>query len=202
VPLPEKLAGVSVKIKDSSGMERAAPLFFVSSSQINFLIPSGTSAGNATVTVIGEGGQTVKDGTIIIDDVTPALFSANSTGSGVAAALVLRVKSDGSQIYESVVQRDENNNLVAAPIDLGPETDQVFLILYGSGIRGNSNPGDVRASYGLHALPVVFAGAQGGFVGVDQVNVLLTRDLPRRGEQDVELTVAGRRANKVRINIK
>lgn len=202
LPLPTTLASVSVKIKDSGGVERAAQLFFVSSSQINCLIPSGTSMGNATVTVTDAGGRTIIEGKMIIDDITPGLFAANSTGSGVAAAVVLRVKADGSQAYEPVARLDKSNNLVAAPIDLGPESDQVYLILYGSGIRGNSNLRDVNALYGIRGLPVVFAGAQGGFEGLDQVNVLLPRDIPTRGEQNVELTVAGRRTNKVRINIK
>ena len=202
LPLPTTLAGASVNIRDSSGVERAAQLFFVSGSQINFLVPSGASMGNASVTVTGPGGQPVINGTLIIDEVTPGLFAANSTGSGLAAAVVLRVKADGSQVYEPVVRLDENNKQVAVPIDLGPETEQVYLILYGSGISGNSNPKDVSAVYGIRGLPVVFAGAQGGFPGLDQVNVLLTRDIPMRGEKDVELTVAGRRTNKVRINIR
>jgi len=49
LPLPTSLAGVSVIITDSSGVERKAPLFFGSPSQINLLIPSGVSMGNATV---------------------------------------------------------------------------------------------------------------------------------------------------------
>jgi len=32
--------------------------------------------------------------------------------------------------------------------------------------------------------------------------VLLPQDIPTRGEQNVELRVAGRRTNKVRINIR
>jgi len=202
LPLPTTLAGVSVKIRDSGGVERATQLFFVSGSQINFLVPSGISMGNATVTVTGEGGRTIIDGTLIIDDITPGLFAANSSGSGVAAAVVLRVKADGSQSYEPVARLDENNNLAPVPIDLGPATDQVYLILYGSGIRGNSKLGDVRAVYGIQGLPVVFAGAQGDFPGLDQVNVLLSRDITTRGEQYVEVTVAGRHTNKVRINIR
>ncbi len=202
VPLPTALAGTSVNITDGSGMERAAPLFFVSASQINFLIPSGISLGNATIKVTGPGGQSNAVGTMIIDDITPGLFTANSSGSGVPAAVVLRVRGDGSQAYEPVARLDENNKLVAVPIDLGPDTDQVYLILFGSGIRGNSDLREVSAIYNIHGIPVVFAGAQSIFDGLDQVNVLLPRNLPTRGEQDVELTVKGRRTNKVRINIK
>src|SRR5262245_39385422 len=34
-PLPTSLAGTTVKVKDSAGVERLAPLFFVSPGQIN-----------------------------------------------------------------------------------------------------------------------------------------------------------------------
>src|SRR5207244_5258607 len=34
-PLPTSLAGTTVKFRDSAGVERLAPLFFVSSGQIN-----------------------------------------------------------------------------------------------------------------------------------------------------------------------
>jgi uncharacterized protein (TIGR03437 family) len=49
---------------------------------------------------------------------------------------------------------------------------------------------------------VIFAEAQSDAVGVDQVAVLLPRRLAGRGEVDVLLTVDGKMANPVRINIK
>jgi len=45
LPLPTQLAGVSVKVRDSAGEDRLAPLFFVSPEQINFQVPRGTAAG-------------------------------------------------------------------------------------------------------------------------------------------------------------
>jgi uncharacterized protein (TIGR03437 family) len=47
-----------------------------------------------------------------------------------------------------------------------------------------------------------FAGAQGEFVGLDQVNALLPRSLAGRGEMDVELVVDGQGANAVKVNVK
>ena len=44
-------AATTVRVKDSSGTERSAPVFFVSQNQINFQIPQGTVSGTATVTV-------------------------------------------------------------------------------------------------------------------------------------------------------
>jgi len=51
------------------------------------------------------------------------------------------------------------------------------------------------------AAPVSFAGEQ-GLPGLDQINVALPRALAGRGEVDVILTVDGKTANIVRINIK
>jgi uncharacterized protein (TIGR03437 family) len=52
VPLPTTLGGVQVKVKDAAGVERNAPLFFVSAGQINFLVPQGTGNGTANLTVL------------------------------------------------------------------------------------------------------------------------------------------------------
>jgi hypothetical protein len=56
-PLPTQLAGTTVSVKDSAGVERFAPLFFVSPDQINYLIPEGTLPGTATVTVTSGDGK-------------------------------------------------------------------------------------------------------------------------------------------------
>ncbi|NOT59989.1 MAG: choice-of-anchor D domain-containing protein, partial [Acidobacteria bacterium] len=43
--LPTTLGGTTVRVRDSAGTERLAPLFFVSPGQINFLMPQGTALG-------------------------------------------------------------------------------------------------------------------------------------------------------------
>ncbi|MBI1761407.1 MAG: hypothetical protein HYR56_08230, partial [Acidobacteria bacterium] len=45
VPLPFTLAGTNVRVSDRLSAERFAPLFFVSSQQVNYLIPAGTATG-------------------------------------------------------------------------------------------------------------------------------------------------------------
>jgi len=94
--LSTTLGGVQVQITDSAGVTRNAPLFYVSPTQISFQDPSGASAGAATITVLLNG-STVGQGTTVVEQVTPGLFTANSNGQGVAAAIALRVKADGSQ---------------------------------------------------------------------------------------------------------
>jgi uncharacterized protein (TIGR03437 family) len=49
---------------------------------------------------------------------------------------------------------------------------------------------------------VSYAGPQGDFVGMAQINARLPRSLIGRGEVNLELTIDGTIANAVRVNIK
>lgn len=200
-PLPTSLAGSTVRVRDSVGTERLAPLFFVSAGQINFLVPTGTALGTATITVTNSNGATAA-GTINITSVAPGLFAANANGQGVAAAVAFRVRGDGSQSFEAATRLDTaTNRFVSVPIDLGAASDQVFAVLFGTGIRHRSSLAAVTAQVGGTPAQVQSAGAQGG-AGVDQINVLLPRTLIGRGEVDIVLTVDGKTANTVRVNIR
>src|SRR5262245_15869733 len=135
LPLPTMLAGTTVRVRDSAGVEHLAPLFFVSPAQVNYLMPERAAAGRATVT-ISTGNGKVSLGLSQLAAVAPGLFAANANGQGVPAAIAVRVTGDGTQSSEPVAQFDAaSGGFVPLPIDLGPETDQVFLILFGSGIR-------------------------------------------------------------------
>jgi uncharacterized protein (TIGR03437 family) len=197
-PLPTQLGGVSVRVRDRTGTERAAPLFFVSPSQINYQTPSGTAQGPAIATV-----SSGAVGVVEIASVAPGLFSANANGQGVAAAVALRVRADGSQSFEAIARFDSaQSRFVATPIDLSNPAEQVFLLLFGTGFRHRSDLSGVRAQIGGVNVEALFAGAQGDFVGLDQVNLRLPGTLAGRGEVDVVLTVDDKTANTVRLNVK
>ncbi|MGH9842983.1 MAG: hypothetical protein ACREEM_29955, partial [Blastocatellia bacterium] len=204
-PLPTTLGGSTVKVRDSAGTERLAPLFFVSPTQINYQIPRGTATGQAMVTITS-GNSVAAAGVALIAMVAPGLFTVNASGQGIAAAVALRVKADGTQSFEPVAQFDPaQNKFVATPIDLGPETDQVFLLLFGTGVRNRSALSVVSARLGGPNgvdAQVSFAGGLDGFVGLDQVNARLSRSLIGRGEVDVTLTVDGQTANTVKVSIR
>ncbi|HMY75602.1 MAG TPA: SBBP repeat-containing protein, partial [Blastocatellia bacterium] len=55
--LPTELAGTKVRVTDSAGTERLASLFFVSPTQINYLLPAGTALGEATITISSASGD-------------------------------------------------------------------------------------------------------------------------------------------------
>ena len=131
------------------------------------------------------------------------VFSADSTGTGIAAANIQRVAGDGKQTFENVAIYDPvQSKMVAIPVDLGPATDQVFFVLYGTGIRFNSGLSNVKASIGGLDAQLFYAGQHCCYVGVDQLNILLPRTLAGRGDVDVVISVDGKVANTVKLNMK
>lgn len=202
IPLPTNLGGTQASVKDSAGNERPAPLFFVSPTQVNYLIPQGTVSGNATVTITNWSGI-VSRSTVQVNAVAPGIFAANANGRGVPAAVVERIRANGSRNTEPVARFDQaQNQFVALPIDLGAADDQIFLALFGTGFRFRSSLSAVTATIGGATAEVTFAGAQGDFVGLDQANIRINRSLMGRGDVDVVMTVDGQTTNTVRVNIK
>lgn len=201
-PLPTNLAGTTVKVRDSAGVERLSPLFFVAPTQVNYLIPPETATGAATITITSGGGA-ISIGAAQIANVAPGFFTANASGQGVPSAVAIRVRQDGSQSVEPVAQFDQaQNRFVPLPIDLGPPADQVILVMFGTGMRNVSSPAAAALTIGGVKADVLYVGAQGGYVGLDQINAQLPRSLIGRGEVDVALTLDSRSANTVRISVK
>jgi uncharacterized protein (TIGR03437 family) len=201
-PLPFTLADTSITVQDSRGAQRPAPLFFVSPGQNNFQIPQGTATGNGIV-LIAIDGQLYADSRVAINSTAPGLFAANANGQGVAAAVILRVKADNSQSFEAVAEFNQAmNKFVARPIDFGPETDRLFLLLFGTGVRGRASLNSVALQIGGTSIPAQFAGPQGSNVGLDQINLELPRSLAGRGEVNITGTIDGNSINTVTMAFK
>ena len=199
--LPTTLAGVSVTMQDTAGKARQAGLIFISQQQINYVVPLETAPGTATVTINQNGGA-IASGPVLINTVAPGVFSADGSGHGLAAALVQRVHADGTQSYEPVAQFDQTQkHFVPVPIDLSSKTDQVFLLLYGTGLRSRSSLSAVRATIGSAMISPTFAGPAPDFPGLDQVNLRLLGTLAGSGQVEVSLSVDGFAANTVLLSI-
>jgi uncharacterized protein (TIGR03437 family) len=190
LPLPTTLGGTSVTV---NGL--AAPLFFVSPSQINFLMPPQVGLGAANIVV-----RTVTDvyslGTAEIVPAMPALFTANATGIGEAAALAT---TDGV-VFQTM------------PFDVTLNGRANILLLFGTGFRraaaehpndGNGVAEAVTATIDGQAARVLYAGAQGSLVGLDQLNLEIPPNLAR-GERSVEITLSvnGLATNRVTVRVR
>ncbi len=200
LPLPTEIAGTSVRVRDSLGVERLASLFYVGKLQVNYQIPVGTAEGYATVTITNGNGE-IFTSAVNVMGVTPGIFTANQTGSGVAAASVLYVTGTNRRSESTATCDTNGQNCIARQIDLNSATE-VHLELYGTGLRNNSGLANVTVTVGGVAVPVQYAGPQCCFIGLDQINLLIPKTLAGRGEVEVRLTIDSSAANPVRINIK
>lgn len=202
LPLPTEIENTRVTITDSDGTERQAMLLFISPTQVNYILPANLALGPAIVRIWGRDGHTSTE-LIQIEPITPGLFTADATGRGVAAANVQRVKANGAQTYEQVSQFDTaSGRLMPMPIDLGVATDSVYLTLFGTGVRNCRVLENVSATIGGVKANVTYVGSQNSFVGLDQINIMIPRELAGRGDVDVVLNVEGKPANVVKVKIK
>ncbi len=195
-PLPAEIAGTRVVVTDAAGFDRTAALFFVSPQQINFEIPPGTAAGLAQVTVFFEGSVMAR-GTVRVRDASPGLFAANANGQGVAAAQIVQAE-EGQTTQRFVFSDAPAGSRMAVPIDLGDADRRSVLVLFGTGIRGG---GLIEVLVDGERQQVLFADAQGQFIGLDQVNVELSSTLAGAGLADVVVVVDGFPSNAVEILI-
>ncbi|HMV46267.1 MAG TPA: hypothetical protein PKD31_00745, partial [Blastocatellia bacterium] len=185
LPLPAVLGGTSVKIAGKS-----APLFFVSPSQINLQVPSGISAGAATVEVFSNAAATpIATGTVTVAEASPGIFTVGATGRGQTIAL----NSDFS---------------INAGFDLfpgsRPEAAGNYVSIFATGI-GATNPavadgqaapgstvatgvGATTVTIGGIPVQVLFSGLAPGFVGLWQINVLLPENLPTNAATSLRVT--------------
>jgi uncharacterized protein (TIGR03437 family) len=186
------LRGVRGVLRSSTGVETAVPWFFVSPGQGSFLVPAGTATGSTTLKI--ESGERRWGFPATIAATSPGVFTANGSGQGVPAAVILRVTPDNARSTEFPFVAGAGG-FVAAPIQFG--ADRLFLDLYATGVRGST---DVQVVVGSETLTPLYAGAQPQFIGLDQVTFELPRTLAGAGKVEVTVVSGGVRGNTVELN--
>lgn len=181
LPLPTTLGNVSVLVDG-----KQARLFVISPNQINYQIPADTPAGTASV-VITINRQIVSQGSVNVSSVAPSIFTANASGQDVPAGAVLRIRANGQQVFEPLARFDATaKKFVATPI-VRRAGEQVFLILFGTGLKqaansdgnpANGSAENVQVTVGGVTAPVAFAGKAPGFAGLEQLNIRIPDNAP------------------------
>jgi uncharacterized protein (TIGR03437 family) len=198
IPLPTHLGGIRLHIRGSDGVDQLAPLLYVSPSQINYVLPSGTLGPFAALSIERDGTPFVERAVSVpFDPFAAALFVRSPSGLAVASAI--RVAKDGTRTDVPVVQCSASG-CSAVPIDVtdGP----VYLSSYGTGFAVNVDgilftPGQFIGSCDVNeqAVRILYAGPQGQFPGVDQINIKLPTSLAGSGDTAIDCF------SKVHINV-
>jgi uncharacterized protein (TIGR03437 family) len=205
-PWPTTLNAIMLMVRDSTGVQRAAPLFYVSSGQINFQVPPGTATGEASLSLIA-GGHTSDVGSMQVSAYAPGIFWSRGTyGEHIAAATAIRVGPDGTQTNLPVSACSGDGSCQEAYIPLSTANGRpVYLSLFGTGFAGASGA-EVTAAAGDIEIPITYAGPQGGTPGLDQINLrlppeILNRVDPYFGIVAITVSVHGIAANTVWIAV-
>ncbi len=164
VPLPTTLAGTTIKVRDSNGVERLAPLFFVSGGQINYHIPPGTATGIATVTITnGNGVGAINTMEVRAD--APSIFTANASGTGPAAAV--DALTGTAAPFNAKRAGGEPNIIAVFGTGLGTDATDVDANVNGS----------VTARIDGNPVTLWYAGRAPGYIGLNQFNVELPANI-------------------------
>ena len=196
----DALDGTTVEITDAAGHTSRAALQYVSPGQVNFLAPADLAQGEAQLEIRNDSGQ-IGALKVKVQPIAPGLFAADATGTGLAAATVLKVFENGSRA-NSLVADCSTGTCARVPIDVSGSGDRIFISLYGTGISGRSSLDAVTVQIGDIPVEVLYAGPQQQYPGLDQVNIEAPASLAGRGELNLKMVVDGHPANAVTIFVK
>jgi uncharacterized protein (TIGR03437 family) len=171
----QRLTGATLKLRDAAGASFNLELTFSGPTQINFIVPPNVGKGAATMIVTSATG--VAEFPVTIAAITPGLFSANGAGQGLAAAQALIV----------------NNDKTVTVLTVG---DGPIPVRAGTEIRGRAQNAVFVSIAGL-PVEVLYAGPQGFFPALDQINVRVPLSVGGFGNSDIRLVVDGQPANVV-----
>jgi uncharacterized protein (TIGR03437 family) len=184
-PLLTNFAGVSVSV---NGL--AAPILFVTPTQVNFQVPWETKVGSATVVV--NNGQASNSVVVPVLAAGPGLFET-STGHAVVLNSDFKMNTSGNPAKEGT-------KVMAYLTGSGPVHPALA-----DGAPAPANPtanatSSCTATIGTTTAEVSFAGLAPGFVGVMQVNILVPNNLGP-GDYPLTVTVDGQDSNTASISV-
>jgi len=191
IPLPAAMAGTTVTINGY-----AAPLYYVSDTQLNVQIPYGLATNFPVQMRIDNNGQHITSD-FRISATAPAIFATNSQGTGQGAIL-----NTSYQLADS-----------SHPATPG----STYLLIYGTGLGAVSNPPAAGApalssplsqtgtlpqvTIGNVQTTAAFSGLAPGYAGLYQVNVLVPASVAAGSAVPVWISIGGANSNTVTIAV-
>jgi uncharacterized protein (TIGR03437 family) len=176
------------------------PLDFVSTGQINALIPYDTPVDTIQLLTVVHAGIPSPAETLVVAPAQPAVFTQDQTGDGPGVIMV--VKPDGTQFL----------NTSSAPATAGDA-----LVIYGAGLGvvtpaipdGSAAPSSplsrttnpIAVTIGGQNAPVIFSGLAPEFVGLYQINVTVPSGVPAAADAPLVITAGNSSSPTVTLAI-
>lgn len=185
-PMTQTLGGLTATLGDS-----VLPLFFVSPTQINFLLPAETAIGPATLTVSIAGEPNTTAPITVVED-APGIFGQSANGQTCAVAF----HSDGTQVTSS-----------------SPAVAGETVTVYGTGFGPTSTPlpdgfpapggilltDPIAVQLNDQTITPTNASVVAGSIGIDSVGFVVPAGLPPASNATLTITVNGQVSNTVSL---
>jgi uncharacterized protein (TIGR03437 family) len=166
---PTVLAGTTVTVND-----RPAEIYYVSSTQISFHVPADTEPGVAKVLISNADGVQMNS-RVTVAESAPGIFTEGGQGLGKAVVF------DLDKLFGTV---------------LLPSDSSHRFYVYATGVRGAA---DVQVLIDGSLVPVEVVRACRGLPGLDQLTIVVPRDLVTHGPSTVVIKADGRVSNTTAI---
>ncbi len=170
-PLSNVLAGVSVEIQTAGGGVLAALPLFVSSTQINALLPSATPVGQNTLAVRRDG---------VASSLVPFTVVGSSFGLFVSPGIV---------VSAAAAQRFVSENETPVVTRQAPATPGETVVLWGTGLgpvdgsetaapQATAIDTPIEVMVGQRSAAILYQGRSPCCAGLDQINIRVPDDAP------------------------
>jgi len=192
--LPTTLGGIRVHVRDRGTGDHLAPLYYVSPTQINYLMVS--SDPNPWIGIERVGTTYVPEGMAVsVSPVAAGFYTVPTAGPtlgnpfvvtvDLAAASALSIGAGGMETAVPVLSCG-STGCSAVPINVSG--NPVYLSIYGTGFAAATAAAST-CTIGSETLPVSYAGPEIQEQGLDQLNLLLPKSMAGGGAVAITCTI-------------
>ncbi|MCW5964868.1 MAG: hypothetical protein KIT83_12585 [Bryobacterales bacterium] len=200
IPLSTALGGVRLRLVLEGGREIFAPLLYVSPRQINFQIPDDVR-GRMQVSIVASGRESNTYLSQEVYSALPALFEVRDAlwTRITAAGYAHLVLPDGTVRLTPLDQCDFLGNCTMRRVDRGPAGSNLHLVLFGTGFPADATLAEYQGPMWQPGFTISYAGRHQDYVGLQQINVRIPRDVYINGVAMFDVAVRGQRTYQLPV---
>lgn len=189
-----------------------SPIYYISPTQANFQIPSNAALGTQRVALrLGDTGELVAGGNLLISVTSPGLFSVNQSGAGQAAVVnqdnSINSPSNPAPVGSTITLYGTGQGPVSPALQDGvaasaaPLSYTVAVPTVNPNTCLNSQP-SMCVAIGSNFGNVGYSGLAPGYVGLWQVNVTIPQGTPSGSAVPVRVVIDSTSSNIVTIAVR
>lgn len=189
-----------------------SPIYYMSPTQANFQVPSNAALGTQRVALrVGDTGELIAGGSLLISSTSPGLFTINQSGSGQAAVVnqdnTINSASNPAPVGSTILLYGTGQGPVSPAVQDGaaaatsPLSYTIAVPTSNANTCLNSQP-SMCVAIGSNFGNVQYSGLAPGYVGLWQINVTIPQGTPSGSAVPVRVVINSTSSNLVMISVR